>query len=440
MLKRSLNKSIIVLFVSVSFGSSAQNIAFLNLSKSFVTERAGLNLAEVELDYKVNFSNIKNQEELERQRLFFEDYRKKTNSVLKESLNSNELIRLAEIKYECDLNLERISLEKNWNDNGRKVPEGGLFSMENSKAWYSYLVKFFTSVTITPEQVFEFGQNEVKKIQQDIGLTKRQLGFKTDAAYYNYLKRDTFFISDKNIILKKYASIDSTVRENYKSLFPEYDIPEISCMEWPDAGPSTPPGIYLNRNNNPYGKDVFQFNFFGTKHNSRSMEWLYMHEAIPGHHFQFTAKLNLKNEPLKNEFFYFGNAEGWACYIEDYGKEMGLYKNPYSYLGKMEWDLVRSARLVMEVGIHYYGWSFDKAMLYWKENIKGQDEIATREINRITNWPGQALCYKVGAKTIKEIISRKLKDGANIKNAHEFILNHGDVPLEVLLTHQKQEK
>ncbi|HWY10788.1 MAG TPA: DUF885 domain-containing protein [Bacteroidia bacterium] len=418
----------------------SQETAFETLCKDFVKRHEHLSFSETVLDYKVNFSNIKNNEELAKQEIFFINFLQKLRSVSTKQLDLHELIRYSQLNYECNLNLERIALEKKWNDEGRKIPEGGLHSMENYKEWYSYLVKFFTSVNITPEKVFEYGQSEVDKLKKEIALTKTQLGFKTDEAYYAYLKSDTFFITDKNLILKKYAAIDSTVRKNYRSIFPEHEIPEIGCMEWPDAGPSTPPGIYLNRSNNPFGKDVFQFNFYGSKHNARSMEWLYMHEAIPGHHFQFTAKSTLKNEPLKNEFYYFGNAEGWACYIEDFGKEMGLYQNPYSYLGKLEWDLVRSSRLVMEVGIHYYGWSFDKTMQYWKENIKGQDEIATREIKRITNWAGQALCYKVGAKAIKEIVAQNSKDSGDIKNVHRFILNHGDVPLQALLSCSRREK
>lgn len=424
----------------MSFIAHAQNIDFLNFCQDFVKERARLNLAEVGLDYKVNFSNIKNNGELEKQELFFKGYQDKIKSISKEKLNLHELIRLSQLIYDCNLNLERIVLEKNWNTDGRKIPQGGLHSLPNYKEWYSYIVKYFTSVNISPEKVFEYGQSEVDRIKKEISQTKDQLGFKTEEDFYNYLKKDTFFITDKNIILKRYASIDSTVRKNYKVLFPEYKIPEIGCMEWPDAGPNTPPGIYLNNRNNPFGKDVFQYNFYGSKHNVRSMEWLYMHEAIPGHHFQNTAKHALKNDPLTNEIFYYGNAEGWACYVEDQGKNIGLYQNTYSYIGKMQWDLVRSSRLVMEVGIHYLGWDFNKAMLYWKENIKGQDEIAEREITRITNWAGQALCYKIGAKAIKEIVAQESKDGVDIKNTHHFILNHGDVPLQCLLTCSKEKQ
>ena len=86
----------------------------------------------------------------------------------------------------------------------------------------------------------------------------------------------------------------------------------------------------------------------------------------------------------------------------------------------------------MEVGVHYYGWSYEKAMQYWKENIKGQDEIADREIKRITKWAGQALCYKVGASTIKQIIAQKVSQGLDVKKANQFFLSHSDFPLQVL--------
>src|SRR5690606_19636308 len=161
---------------------------------------------------------------------------------------------------------------------------------------------------------------------------------------------------------------------------------------------------------------VFQFNFSTGRYNVRCMDWLYMHEAIPGHHLQHTYGTS------DNGYFYFGNAEGWACYVEDLGESLGLYTDPYKLLGKEEWNLVRSARLVMEVGNHYHGWGYEKAMAYWKENIRGQDQIADREIKRITRWPGQALCYKVGAVTIQRIIAQKRKEGMSLQQAHTFLL------------------
>src|SRR5205085_9502863 len=105
-------------------------------------------------------------------------------------------------------------------------------------------------------------------------------------------------------------------------------------VEWGDAGPNTPPGIYLNHEFNSYGKDVFQFNFYGNRYNIRAVEWLYMHEAIPGHHLQFSIRNRGQTDSIQELFLYPGNFEGWACYVEYEGKKLGLYTDEYSYLGK----------------------------------------------------------------------------------------------------------
>jgi uncharacterized protein (DUF885 family) len=134
-------------------------------------------------------------------------------------------------------------------------------------------------------------------------------------------------------------------------------------------------------------------------------------------------------------FLYPGNFEGWACYVEYFGKDLGLYQNPYSELGKWEWDLVRSVRVVIDVGIHYYGWDFNKAMAFWKANIAGQDEIAEREITRITNWPGQVLSYKVGAHKIMEMKEKYREQQGNkfdVRKFNTLYISLGMVPLEIM--------
>jgi uncharacterized protein (DUF885 family) len=424
----------LLLMLAITQPAFAQT-KFEALCSNFIKQYNELGIPETGLSYKENFSNIKNKDELQKQEIFFTGFSKQVNKFDTKKLNAEQKLRFGQLTYEIAMNLERITLEKKWNEEGRKIPDNGLHTLSNYKDWYGYYIKHFTSVNITPEEVFAMGESEVKKIQLEIKKIEAKLGYTNDDSFYTYLNSDTFFINDKAQILNAYAKIDKTVRQNINTLFPKYNIPEIGVMEWPNATANTPPGMYLDKANNPYGKDIFEFNFYGQKHNKRAMEWLYMHEAIPGHHLQFVVRNNYNDSvPLSNNFFYYGNAEGWACYIEDYGKEMGLYQNDYTYLGKWQWDLVRSARLVMEVGIHYYGWSYDKAMQYWKENIKGQNEIADREITRITNWAGQALCYKVGALTIKKIVEQQTQKGISLIEAHRFLLLHNDFPLQVLLS------
>lgn len=401
--------------------------SFNTLYFDFIKELIAFDIPPTQLDYKVNFSNIKSNESLTKQESFFTSYSNKFSKIDTTGFNQESKIQFAHALYEIQLNLERILLEKKWNET-KTTPQGGLYSMSNGKGWYKYYVKHFTGVNISPEQVFDYGQTEVKLIQGRINAIKTKLGFENDNDFYAELRKEKFLLHSKKEIIDKYKQIDSTVRSNLTKLFPEKKIPVIQAMEWPAANVNTPPGIYLNKANTTFSVDVFQFNFFNKQHNIRCMDWLYMHEAIPGHHLQ--SLYNSENKG--SEFFYFGTTEGWACYVERYGKDLGLYQNDYMYLGLLEWDLVRSARLVMEIGIHYQGWDYKKAMDYWKENIKGQDNIADREIQRITNWPGQSLCYKIGALEIERIVSKKIKAGYTLKQAHEFILQHSNFPLFAL--------
>jgi uncharacterized protein (DUF885 family) len=160
-----------------------------------------------------------------------------------------------------------------------------------------------------------------------------------------------------------------------------------------------------------------------------------MHEAIPGHHLQSSLKKqNPGSAQLMELFIYPGNFEGWGCYVEYFGKDLGLYNDAYSLLGKWEWDLVRSARLVLDAGIHYYGWTHDQALAYWKETIPGQEDIAEREVNRVTNWAGQTVSYKAGADFIFRLKEkwRKQNPGKPQWMFHRRYLDCGPVPLQVV--------
>ena len=134
-------------------------------------------------------------------------------------------------------------------------------------------------------------------------------------------------------------------------------------------------------------------------------------------------------------FYYPGYLEGWAAYTEEIGEELGFYRNLFDWMGKHEWNIVRSARVVMDVGINYWGWSDEKALSYWKANISNQDDIARREIQRMQRWPGQVHTYKYGAQQIldyKKRLKERQGDAFDIKRFHRKILNHGPMPWQVL--------
>ncbi|HRH38139.1 MAG TPA: DUF885 family protein, partial [Flavobacteriales bacterium] len=270
--------------------------------------------------------------------------------------------------------------------------------------------------------------------QNEIALLRKELGFADSAAFQHTLADAQQYYTDTLNIGAGFARIDSTVRSRLQRFVGPMDVPPVHAHQWPNAGPNTPPGIYLGLVDSTRNTYLFQYNFLSGRYNKRAMSWLYMHEAIPGHHLQSVARASTGGD-LRDQLFYPGTSEGWACYVEYYGQELGVYEDPYQRLGKWEWDLVRSVRLVLDAGIHHYGWSYERALAYWKANIAGQDDIAEREVRRVTNWAAQALSYKVGAHRLQQLrdaMQEQQGPGFNAARFHRAFLDMGQVPIAVV--------
>ncbi len=418
---------LISLFIS-NCCTAQQNLQ--SIAEDFIKDYTRLNIPELQYDYRQYLSKIPAADMLDEQEVFFDSIQKKISGHKHTFMSDDDRIIYDHLGYEITNNKQRIRLQKEWLNKGRKTPEGGLYQL--GKNYYTWTIKQYTSVDITPEEVYALGELEVRKVKKEIAAIQKQMGYTDSASFYQHLNSSEYYITDKQALLKEFERVDSMVRIHLPQFIGIKYIPAIHAMEWPGATAQTPPGMYLNRSNNAYGKDVFQFNFFTKRYNKRAIEWLYMHEAIPGHHLQFsTAK---QSTPFEDLFYYPGNFEGWGCYVEYFGKYVGLFQEPYSYLGKWEWDLVRSARLVIDVGIHYYGWSREKALTYWKQTIPNQNDIAEREVTRVTNWPGQALSYKVGAAQIFKMQDawEKKYPGRPLQEFYQRFLIMGRLPLSVI--------
>jgi uncharacterized protein (DUF885 family) len=235
-------------------------------------------------------------------------------------------------------------------------------------------------------------------------------------------------LTKTNKIEKKYREKESVIRKKLHKLFENTEVPEFIITASDYTSSTMSPGEYVRN------KNSFVYNFSDGKQNVRLMSFLIIHEGIPGHHYQFSllAKNRINKPAFTENVSYSGNFEGWACYTESLGKELGQYQSPEEELSKWEWDLVRSLRQMLDVGIHYYGWSTDKAFAFWNENVKGQDDIAYREITRVIYWPGQSLSYKIGARKIEEFKSRLQVTDSTIKKFHSVFLSFSAEPLEVI--------
>jgi uncharacterized protein (DUF885 family) len=173
-----------------------------------------------------------------------------------------------------------------------------------------------------------------------------------------------------------------------------------------------------------------------TKYNIFQDEALFLHEAIPGHHYQISLQQENKDLPKFRQFLWYGAyGEGYALYTESLGKELGLYTNPYQYFGKLSMEMHRALRLVVDVGIHVKGWTREQAIAYSMENEADSEESIAIEIERYMAIPGQALGYKIGQLKILELKAKaktELGNKFNIKEFHNELLKYGCVPIAVL--------
>lgn len=379
-------------------------------------------------DYQENLRQIPKAPQLKRQQGFFEAMQRRLAAVQRPALPLAEQITYDHLRYEIGHELDRLTLEQAFRRAAGVVPATGLATLPDHHAWYAWYARHYTSTSRTPDELFAFGQQQVARVQGEIRRLRQQLGYGSDSAgFYRYLAADTFLLTDSTQILRRYRVLEHRIRARLPALFADTAVPALGIRTWQGATLAMPPGIYRNGS--------YEFNFATGRHNQRAMEWIFMHEGIPGHHYQFWVQhRGAPYSPLSAQTFYSGNAEGWGCYVEYLGQQLGLYLQPAQELGKWEWDLVRSARVVLDVGIHDRGWTKAQALAYWHANVPGQDEIAEREINRVTNWPGQCLSYKVGAQCIEDLKARVAgQPGFSVQRFHAAYLALSGLPLEVVV-------
>ena len=313
------------------------------------------------------------------------------------------------------------------------IPDGGKY--------YRFLVKQQTTTNYTPDEIYETGLSEVKRIRAEMEKTKDAVGFKGDLkAFFHYLNTDRKFTpyTTPEEVIGAFASVQQLIQPNLDKLFSArpktaFEIRQTEAFRAASASAEyqqgTPdgsrPGIFYV----PI-LDATQFNV------TNGMQSLFLHEAIPGHHYQIS--LQLENSRLP-KFRRFGNsnayAEGWALYCESLGKELGLYKDPYQYIGALGDEMHRAIRLVVDVGMHVKGMTREEAIRYMMENEQISEAGAVAEIERYMAIPGQALGYKIGALKIRALRTKyeqQLGNKFNVSAFHDAVLKDGPLPLELL--------
>ncbi len=313
-------------------------------------------------------------------------------------------------------------------------------ALRGGEEWYAWQVRKQTTTDITPAEIHRLGLSEVARIRAAMDGVRRAVGFEDDlAAFFEFLKSDPqFFFETPGEVLEAYlelkARIDAALPALF-SVFPRSDY-EVRAVEEFRAE-SAPGAFYQPPSMDGSRHGIFYVNTFNLKAQPRyGTETLSLHEASPGHHFQIALAQEQEHLPRLRRFAdYNAYAEGWALYAESLGSELGLFTDPYQYFGRLNDEQLRAMRLVVDTGLHAFGWSREQAIDYMLENSSLAETDVVAEVERYIAWPGQALGYKIGEFAIHEMratAEQALGEHFDLKAWHTMILTGGALPLEVL--------
>lgn len=316
----------------------------------------------------------------------------------------------------------------------------GLSGLPNGEAWYAYMVKLRTTTDLTPQEIHQIGLDEVARIHGEMHAVMEQVGFEGDLKdFFEYLNSDDqFYFDDAEQLIQGYrdmsAHIESLAPKLF-NIFPKADF-EVRRVE-PFREKSASGGSYRSGTPDGTRPGVFYANAYDIKARPIwAMESLFLHEAIPGHHFQISIQQELEGLPRVRRFGgYTAFSEGWGLYAESLGKELGVYTDPYQYFGGLNAELWRALRLVVDTGFHAKDWSRQDVLDYMYANSAVKEARAVSEAERFMAIPGQALAYKIGQLKIRELRTRAeaaLGDNFEVREFHKVILIDGALPLNLL--------
>ncbi|MBC8152519.1 MAG: DUF885 domain-containing protein [Bacteroidetes bacterium] len=312
-------------------------------------------------------------------------------------------------------------------------------AVPNGKAQYAHLVKSWTTTNMTPDEVHTLGLSEVKRIRQAMETVKEQVGFKGDLkAFFEYVFKDPKFFpykTDEDVVAG-FQAVYQTMKPqlvNQFNMVPKTAF-EIRPIEKYRAATSA--AHYMGGTPDGSRPGVFYFPVLdATKYSYWRMEDLFLHEAIPGHHYQIS--LQTENDAIPNfqkVGRYGAYVEGWGLYAESLGKGLGLYQDPFQALGRYQGEMHRAIRLVVDSGMHHKGWTREQAIQYSLDNEPTTEATAIQEVERYISMPGQALSYKVGELKIMEIrrkAEKALGDRFDVRAFHDQVLKDGAMPIAI---------
>ncbi|RDX36463.1 DUF885 domain-containing protein [Kangiella sp. HD9-110m-PIT-SAG07] len=322
----------------------------------------------------------------------------------------------------------------------------GMVALPDGKDWYAYKVKQTTSTNLTPDEIHQIGLDEVARIHGEMKGVMEQVGFEgTLQEFFEFTKNDPQFIFEsKDDMLQAYENLRAKLDETAPDLFKvipkaEFEIRAVEAFREQSSSSAS----YQRAAPDGSRPGIFYVNTYDlSARPTWTVESLYLHEAVPGHHFQISTQQELKDIPA---FRRFGGTtafiEGWGLYSESLGKEMGVYTDPYQYYGALGAELWRAIRLVVDTGLHAKGWTREEVLEYMEKNSAAAKARRVSEAERFMAIPSQALAYKIGQLKIRELrtlAENELGDDFDIREFHHQVLKDGALPLNILETKIKR--
>lgn len=316
----------------------------------------------------------------------------------------------------------------------------GISAVPNGAKYYAHQIRTYTTTTMTADEIFKLGEQEVERLSQEMEKVKAQVGFSGDLkSFFDHVRKrkELMPFTEPAQVVENFNKIHEAMKPQLAKLF--------------DLVPKTP---FVVKRTEAFREasasaEYVQGSLDGTRpgtfyvpipnvreYNLYSDEDLFLHEAIPGHHYQISLQQeNAQLPDFRRTLWYSAYGEGWALYCESLGSELGLYKDPYQYFGMLSAEMHRAIRLVVDAGIHAKGWTREQAIQYSLDHEAESEASIVSEIERYMAWPGQALSYKVGQLKIRALRAKAeqaLGPKFDIRTFHKIVLEDGCLPLTVL--------
>ena len=316
----------------------------------------------------------------------------------------------------------------------------GIGALPGGKQVYARLAQHFTTTELTPDEIHDIGLKEVARIRGEMEGVIESVGFDGDIAAFNtYLRTDPqFYYDTPEALLEGYQAVSKRLDPGLVKLFGKLPRAPYGVRPIPDEeAPDTTTAYYMRPAIDGSRPGWYYVNLYQPEVRPKfEMEVLSVHESVPGHHLQIALAQEMTGLPeFRRNGGFTAFIEGWGLYSERLGYDMGLYTDPYSRYGQLVYDMWRAVRLVVDTGIHYFGWSRERAIDYFLANAAKSEADIVNEIDRYIGWPGQALAYKIGQLKMLELRGEAelaLGSAFDIRSFHDHLLGAGALPLDIL--------